>query len=176
MKENRKLKRYKKVCKTAFVSKNVIFKGTASDFSLNGLFIRTNHAFAPGSILDITIHLPDGITSQLKGKVMRAHKTPVVTMKNGMGVLLLEKDADYIEFMKIYDPDIKEEPTTGKFRSESESQTEARTPPESKPPDPADFLLLACGQCGVKNKVHKSKIAQGPKCGKCKSSLVISLG
>jgi len=39
----RKHKRYIRRCEIEFVSDGVTYRGIASDFSLNGLFIRTNH-------------------------------------------------------------------------------------------------------------------------------------
>ncbi len=78
---------------------NITYRGISRDFSLNGLFIRTKYPMAPGTIVDITIHLPDGLTSKLKGKVRRTSKnpigkvmgSPVKTVKSGMGIEIIEK-------------------------------------------------------------------------------------
>lgn len=153
-KRKREHSRFIRRLETEFSAEGKNYRGISSDLSINGLFIRTNHAFAPGSIIDLTIHLPGGATSKLKGKVMRALKTPIVSLKNGMGIKLIEKDSHYINFMKSYSPDNQEKTT------ESTS---------------SDFLIISCSKCGVKNKVHKSKTSLGPKCGKCGFSLIINL-
>jgi hypothetical protein len=177
LKRDRKSDRFVRRLETEFTAENKTYRGISSDLSLSGLFIRTNHAFVPGTILDISLHLPEGETSILKGKVMRAYKTPIVALKNGMGVLLIEKDSHYINFMKLFSPDIDEDPTSGKCSLETAAAgAKPGLEPEKKPdPPPADFLILACSKCGAKNKVNRAKISLVPKCGKCSSPLVISL-
>lgn len=104
----RKQKRYIKRCEVEFVSDGMTYRGISSDFSLGGLFIRTSFPLAPDVVLDITVHLPDGTTSKLKVKVVRAWRTaigrvmgtPVRAAKNGMGVEILEKDANYLHFIR----------------------------------------------------------------------------
>jgi len=71
-------------------------------------------------------------------------------MKNGMGVELLEKDPIFENFVKS-------------ITSENEKKVEEPSPPE--------FQIISCPACGVKNKVLSTKIALGPKCGKCGTSL-----
>ena len=182
--------RFKRRLETEFSAEGKTYRAISSDLSTSGLFIRTNHAFAPGTVIDITLHLPDGTTSKLKARVMRAFQTHGMALKNGMGVLLIEKDVHYINFMKSYIPDFSEKPTTSDIKSEikSESRTKAETGSKPEPEadketqktadttsSDADFLVLSCAKCGVKNKVRRSKIAQGPKCGKCKSPLAIPM-
>lgn len=80
----------------------------SSNFSVNGLFIKTRRTFAPGTVLNIVIHLPNGATSKVKGAVKRAPKTPtgrimgtpVKVVKDGMGVEIIEKDAQYLHVIK----------------------------------------------------------------------------
>jgi len=82
--------------------------GISSDFSLQGMFIRTNYPKAPDTVLEITLYLPQGLTSRLRVKVKRAWKTPTgkvikaptKTGKNGMGVEILERDANYLHFIR----------------------------------------------------------------------------
>lgn len=172
MKTDRKFDRFIRRLETEFIAEDKSYRGISSDLSQTGLFIRTNHAFAPGSILDIKIYLPDGAISKMKGKVMRAFKTPIISLKNGMGVVLLEKDSHYINFMKTFSPDIQDNTSS----ESTASGTEAQAKPDKKAePDSSDFLILTCSKCGAKNKVYKSKTAFGPKCGKCKSPLIINL-
>ncbi len=151
---------------TEFSAEGQNYRAISSDFSCGGLFIRTNHAFVPGTLIDITIHLPDGNSSRLKGTVKRALKTPVVSLKNGMGIELIEKDPFYSRFMLTF---------TGECEEETAPPVSPRSQePIREIPKPAadEFLIVTCGQCSVKNKVNRSRIAAGPRCGKCGSPLV----
>lgn len=165
----RKHVRFVRRLETEFSAEGKNYRGISSDLSCNGLFIRTNHAFPPGTALDITIHLPDGATSILKGRVRRALKTTVVSLKNGMGVELIEKDYHYANFMLNFTKDCDE------INRKDSAQTETSVPPpepEKKPEAPApEFLIITCASCGVKNKVNVLRISQGPKCGKCGATL-----
>lgn len=108
MANKRQQKRFISRCETEFVVNDVTYRGIASDFSLQGLFIRTTHPATPDTIVDITIYLPDGLTSNLTGKVRRAMKpsigrvigTPVKALKHGMGVEIIKKDANYLHFIR----------------------------------------------------------------------------
>lgn len=90
------------------MSEGLTYRGISSDFSLFGLFIRTNFPMRRDTVLDLTIHLPDGTISKLKVKVIRAWRTaigkvigtPVRAAKNGMGVEILRKDANYLHFIR----------------------------------------------------------------------------
>jgi hypothetical protein len=106
--DKRQHKRFIKRCEVEFIANDITHRGISSNFSLNGFFIRTNYPPAPDTILHIVIHLPDGSTSKVTGKVIRASKTltgrvmgtPVKTLKNGMGVEIIEKDTNYLHFIK----------------------------------------------------------------------------
>ena len=114
MANKRQQKRYAGRCDVEFTTDNVTFVGTSSDFSLNGFFIRTNHPYTPGTLFDIVIHLPDGLISRVKGKAVRAGwlrevrsggagrvmGTPVKVLKNGMGIEIVEKDANYLNLIR----------------------------------------------------------------------------
>jgi len=110
MKNKRKQKRFIKRYKTEFVLNNITFRGISRDFSLNGLFIRTKDSLVPGTILDIIVHLSDGLTSKLKGKVRRTSKnpvgkvmgSPVKTVKSGMGIEIIEKDTNYLHLIRYF--------------------------------------------------------------------------
>ncbi len=66
-------------------------------------------SLVPGAILDIIVHLPDGLTSKLKGKVRRTSKnpvgkvmgSPVKTVKSGMGIEIIEKDTNYLHLLRV---------------------------------------------------------------------------
>jgi hypothetical protein len=121
-----------------------------SNISANGIFIRTNRGFTPDTIVDIEVVMPDNRISLLKGIVKRTIKTPLSSVNNGMGVELMEKDAIFENFVQY-------------INDETEKTGQASSPPE--------FQIISCPVCGVKNKVLSTKIALGPKCGRCGASL-----
>ena len=145
--------RFTKRLEVKFSSGGDTYKGILSNLSQNGLFIRTNRGFGPGSIVDIELMLPDGTISVLKGIVRWASKTHLA-VKNGMGIELLEKDTTFINFVTSFHE------KTGKPLEREVHQ---------------EFHVVACSQCGVKNKVPREKISQGPKCGRCGSPLRIDI-
>lgn len=146
--------RFTKRLEVRFTSGRLSFTGILSNLSESGLFIRTNRSFAPGTVIDIELVMPDGKKSLLKGNVVRAIKTPLALLKNGMGVELVEKDATYINFLKS-------------FIEEKETYTVNITPTE--------FQIISCPNCGIKNKVSKEKLPLGPKCGRCGTPLTINM-
>ena len=162
----RKHDRYVRRLETEFSAEGKNYRGISSDLSRSGLFIRTNHAFPTGTLIDILIHLPDGTSSRLKGNVRRALKTPVVSLKNGMGIELTEQDSFYTKFLDAYSPE--DETVNGPAAIDrSGSSGEAATP------DLAAYLIVACAHCGARNKVLRTKMAAGHTCGKCSHPLVI---
>lgn len=144
--------RFTKRLEVRFSSGGLSFTGISSNLSESGLFIRTNRGFTPGSIIDIELVMPDGKKSFLKAVVKRTIKTPLASLKNGMGVELLEKDAAYMNFVKS---------------SLEETGTEDITPPE--------FQIISCPSCGVKNKVSRGKVSQGLRCGRCGTPLTVNI-
>jgi hypothetical protein len=104
----RKLRRFSHRCKVAFTVDGVTHRGLSSNFSLNGLFIRTNHPFPPETLLDIVIYLPNDLTAQVKGKVVRASKDPLRGTigreggyrEKGVGVTIIEKEPLYLHFIR----------------------------------------------------------------------------
>lgn len=148
--KKRKHHRHTKRLEALFTSGNVSHKGITSDLSEEGLFIRTMYALAPGSTLDIEIHLSEGKVSMLKGIVRRSVKTGMSMIKNGMGVEIIEKDSNYMNLVH----GINEERSKGYTVSENKSQE-------------TDFSIVACANCGAKNKVKKGVSQLIPKCGKC---------
>jgi hypothetical protein len=144
--------RFTKRLEATFSSGETAYKGILSDISENGVFIRTNRGFAPGSTVDIELVMPDNTISYLKGIVRRTTKTSMSLMKNGMGIELINKDETFSNFLKSYK--VFQEPVT------------------DTPASPA-FLIIPCPICGIKNKVSTKKLALNPKCGKCGNSLPI---
>lgn len=154
--------RFTKRLEVTFRSGEFTHRGILSNLSMNGLFIKTNRGFSPGTIVDIELVLPDDQISHLQGIVRRTVKTAVYLTKNGMGVELTKKDDQFLRFAESF------------LREHPDQEPDAPVPPPS--PDeqslPPDFQLLPCPACGVKNRVPTEKLAREPKCGKCGSPLL----
>ena len=71
-----------------------------------------------------------------------------------MGIELLEKDTTYTNFIKTFYE------KTGKLFDQE---------------DPKEFHIVACSQCGVKNKILSERLSHGPKCGRCGTPLRIDM-
>jgi len=152
----RQSNRHRRRLETIFTAGTMTQRGITSDISEGGIFIRTMHGFVPGTLLDIEIHLPHGGISRLKGRVKRSIRTPIATFKNGMGVELTEKDAEFINLVKEI--------------TDSENVEAASNAGKSHEPLPA-HLIIACANCKAKNKVAREKLSLNPRCGKCGTSL-----
>ena len=170
MKTRRGHERFIRRLETEFTAENKNYRGISSDLSISGLFIRTNHAFVPDTKLDIVIHLPDSTDVKLKGRVRRSIKTPIVSLKNGMGVEITENDPRYIKFVKDVIPGAQNEPAPEEMETGNSSRIHIEEPPPAEPPLP-EFTIIACPRCGIRNKVRVAKLPLGPLCGKCRSSL-----
>lgn len=96
----RRHQRFIKRLATKFIINNESFTGISSDFSEGGLFIRTNRGCSANHPIEIKIFMPDNSVSSLKGIVRRTTRTPIPSMKNGMGIEIIEKDGVFIDFLK----------------------------------------------------------------------------
>jgi hypothetical protein len=105
--EKRRQKRWVKRLSIEFASDGQNYRGICRNLSSDGLFIKTRKPLAPGNIINMIVHLPDGSTSKLTGRVTRAIRDPYslifetagIPSKDGMGIQLLEKDANYLKFI-----------------------------------------------------------------------------
>jgi Tfp pilus assembly protein PilZ len=162
LKKKRRYPRFIRRLETEFSAKNQHYRGISSNFSLGGVFVRTNHAFETGTVLDLKVHLPDGKISELKGCVKVAFRTPGVPLKNGMGVELTGIDDTYRNFVKI---------ASSGEESETEetgaSSMEPDLPETPSSPEIHGYILLKCPECGIRNKISQSKKSMRFKCGKC---------
>lgn len=59
--------------------------------------MKTNHPPAPDAVFPVVIHLPDGSTSKVKARVRRI---ATGTFGKGTGVELIERDANYLHFIR----------------------------------------------------------------------------
>jgi hypothetical protein len=155
--------RFTKRLEATFSSGGLSYRGILSNISENGLFIRTNRGFAPGTTVAIEVVMPDNTLIVLKGIVKRTIKTPITTMKNGMGIELIGSDVKYLSFVKSFAEE------TGFSDVETEPETEPEVPPVP------EYFIIKCPNCGVKNKVSGYKLAMEPKCGKCGISLPVTM-
>ena len=106
--ERRRQKRFVKRCTVEFSSEGHTYRGICRNLSLDGLFIKTRKPLGLEKIIDMLLYLPDGSTSKLTGRVTRATREPYsliferagIPSKDGMGIQLLEKDANYLKFLE----------------------------------------------------------------------------
>lgn len=172
--------RYTKRLESTFAAEGFKFRGISSDISTGGLFIRTQHGFRPGTVIDIEIFASDNKISHVKGIVRRTVKTTLPTAKNGMGVQLLERDPVYSDILKEFGI-----PEAGERESEPEATNQDSTANKhqqatetedllSASRDKPESVILTCRNCNAKNRVMKNKLMLGPKCGKCGNPLDIT--
>jgi len=150
----RRWNRFTKRLETKFSSGSIRSTGISSNLSQGGLFIRTQRGLVTGTVIDIELVLPDGKISLLKGIVKNVFKIAMPTLRNGMGVELIEKDTTYTNFLKS-------------FWEEKETKTESIVLP--------DIQIVSCPNCGLKNKVISNKLSLTPKCGRCGTDLTIEM-
>lgn len=151
--DRRRHRRHTKRLRTVFTHGDSNYLGFSSDLSPIGLFIKTQRGFRPGTVLDLEITLPDESVTKLKGRVIRTIKTSESSIKNGMGIEIIESDERYMLFLG------------SKF--EGVRPMEKGEDKGAKP----SFLIMRCKKCGVKNRVDKSKLGLHPRCGSCKAQL-----
>jgi hypothetical protein len=103
--ERRLRKRYQKSLEVEFYTNGRIYRGVSDDFSISGLFIKTDNGLALESVVSMKVHLPDGSVSLLRGRVRRVNKmsyalvaTSEKTLKKGMGIEIIERDSNYMKF------------------------------------------------------------------------------
>ena len=105
--ERRRQKRFVKRCTIEFTSDGQTYRGICRNLSLDGLFIKTRKPLALEKTVEMIVHLPDGSTSKLTGRVTRATREPYslileragIPSKDGIGIQLIEKDANYLKFL-----------------------------------------------------------------------------
>jgi hypothetical protein len=166
-------KRFTKRLEVTFSSGGSKYTGISSDLSAGGLFIRTQNGLAPGNIIDIEVYLPEEKICYLKGIVRRTVKTPVSLVKNGMGVELIERDSNYVDFLRNFGLHSDAEDTTEPPPTKERSYEERVSGPwaDGMSGTMPEFILIPCDKCKVKNKVRKDSLSFGPRCGRCGTAL-----
>ena len=98
--DRRKQPRFVKRLETRIISDHISFCSISSDLSESGLFIRTNRGLSIDTPVEIELSLPGNKASLLKGIVRRTTRTGISSMKNGMGIEIIDKDETFINFIK----------------------------------------------------------------------------
>jgi len=106
--ERRNHPRFIKRLETRISIDQTSFWSISGDMSESGLFIRTNRGYNVGTPIDIELSLPGNRVSFLKGIVRRTVRTPIPTMRNGMGIEIIEKDEIFRDFVKSISQERKE--------------------------------------------------------------------
>ena len=98
--ERRRSKRITKRLETKFSADGISNTGITSNLAKEGIFIRTLKGHPPPKILDLELYLPSGEKIILRGRINRTIKTQFQSIKNGMGIELIDPPAKYTEFIE----------------------------------------------------------------------------
>ncbi len=107
--DKRKYPRFIKRLTAKFLLDNNSITGISSNISENGIFIRTSRAWAVNTLVDVLLFMPDNRISMLRGVVRHSTRTSISSMKNGMGIEIIEKDDIFNNFMRTLAEEIKNE-------------------------------------------------------------------
>lgn len=83
-----------------------------SNLSATGFFIRTNRPYPPGTILQFEVQNTNGKVVLLNGRVVHASRAPSQisrVRRSGMGILLMDKSEEYLDFLKNLKRNVPEE-------------------------------------------------------------------
>ena len=101
-------RRHKRIIKrlnTEFSSEGSSFRGTSSNLSESGLFLRTIKPLPVDTQVEVSIQLPDNTISKLKGSVRWSLKSKQRTSpRSGMGIEISEYDRHYVNFLNTFLP------------------------------------------------------------------------
>ncbi len=100
-------RRHKRIIKrlnTEFSSEGISFRGTSSNLSGSGLFLRTIKPLPTNAEVEVRIQLPDETISRLKGTVRWSLKSAMKTGRSGMGIEISEYDRHYVDFLNTLLP------------------------------------------------------------------------
>ncbi|MFZ2197813.1 MAG: PilZ domain-containing protein, partial [Thermodesulfovibrionales bacterium] len=101
----RRHKRIIKRLKTEFSSEDSSFRGTSSNLSESGLFLKTIKPLPVDTLVEVSIQLPDNTVSKLKGTVRWSLKAMQRTSsRSGMGIEIIENDRHYVDFLNTLLP------------------------------------------------------------------------
>jgi hypothetical protein len=184
--EKRRHKRHKKRIEVHFKGgDDSVARGFARDISEQGLFIRSRKLMPPGTQIDITASLPEGVSGQMRGIVRRNVKGLQSTSHNlnGMGVEMLAYDMAFSHYLRtvvgdLTGPDLSMysntlgSPIVVEKKEEEQQAARPSVLPERK--TEAESVVVACISCGTKNRVPRAKFSSMPKCANCQMFLIVS--
>ena len=107
-KENRSRGRTKRRLMVRFGQQAADRTAFTKNLSETGLFLQTNHVFAPGTTLQVQIHFPNRVVSHW-ARVVWAKKVPpqlAHVLECGMGICFIEPAADWLAFYAAWARDI----------------------------------------------------------------------
>ncbi|MGD8352516.1 MAG: PilZ domain-containing protein, partial [Nitrospirota bacterium] len=160
MARKKRAERFTKRLAAEFTGAGETYRGFVSNISETGLFIRTSRIFKEGSPLDITITLPDGESTSVKGIVRRAVTRELGhSAKNGMGIEVTHMDDNYFGFLCGF----------GAFAGVA---SEGRAPGgESRREGGSWAVVLRCPACAAGNRLPAGGASPGTRCVKCDAPL-----
>jgi hypothetical protein len=126
----RRHKRIVKRLETQFFSGDLSFRGTSSNLSASGLFLRTIKPFPPDTQVGISIQLPDNTVATLKGMVRWSLKAAHRSGRSGMGIEISEYDRHYVDFLNSFLP--PQEQILRKEQKKSVPEKSVLAPPAPK--------------------------------------------
>jgi len=102
-------RRHKRVIKrlhTEFSSEDSSFRGTTSNLSESGLFLKTIKPLSVDTQVEVGIQLSDNTVSKLKGTVRWNLKSSQrgAASRSGMGIEIIENDRYYVDFLNALLP------------------------------------------------------------------------
>jgi len=100
-------RRHKRIIKrlyTEFSSEGSSFRGTSSNLSESGLFLRTIKPLPTNAEVNVSIQFPDNTVSRLKGTVRWSLKSAMRNGRSGMGIEISEFDRHYVNFLNTFLP------------------------------------------------------------------------
>ncbi len=169
MRSRRKHERFPHCLALEFSLQGETYHGISDNFSREGCFIRSRGAFAPDTVIHIDLQLPDHASSRLMGIIRWVTPTPEASPENGIGVEIISEDDLYAAFTRRL--------SAGEYQNGGRSMNAAAADsltPGTQPAAPApgqECVILSCPDCGVKNRILKTRLSEHPKCGRCRSPL-----
>ena len=179
----RKFKRHNKRLEVKYTdASKSIGRGFVKDLSEQGVFIRCRKPAPPGASVDITATLPEGIRVRMRGVVRRSVRgaQSLSHSMDGMGVEVLAYDKVFSHFLhsvvgefegsdlSMYESSLGA-PIIEALEEEGKEASRPSLVPEQKEPE---SVVIACSNCGAKNRIPKARFSSMPKCGKCGMFLI----
>ncbi len=99
MTEKRSSERFSKKLPITFSNDDGHYRGMSSNFSDTGIFVITREPFTPGDHIKMSLEVTEKKKIHLAGTVVRAIKTGIEDVKDGMGIKLENAPFIYHNFV-----------------------------------------------------------------------------